>query len=264
MPQPITRPFSWLRRRPRATRIVISVGIPLGFAFVGLGVWLDSIDWWPRHGFLLNLFSGFTGACFGVPFALVGLDYLVRNQEEHREAERVRARAAFEAGLFVEDLLSTFGGRTLDDVSNRVRAIRAEVLAIRMVRQGGPVSPERERQLLVTFSELLPPPGGRPYERWSSFARHTNVAAQMGVWRTAVQTSWNRLGGVRAQMAGDWIDRATENAAQEALRHLLEGGRSPWKVQRDSENEGLTAMRNFLDDLKALCDAAKALEARTR
>ncbi|MEU0942427.1 hypothetical protein ABZ379_06465 [Streptomyces canus] len=262
MPQPITRATGWLRRRPRTTRIVISVGIPTGFAFFALGVWLDSIDWWTHHGYVLNIFSGLTGACFGVPFALVGLDYLIRKQEEHREAERLRERAALATGRFVEDLLSIFHGLTLDGVSHRVRSLLAETLAVSMVRRGDSALKDRERQLLLLFNELLRPAGGgRPHETWSAFPLHTNEARIMGTWRTAVQTSWNRLTGATAQMADDWIDRATETAAQEAVAHLLTGGRSPWKVTSDAENQGFPAMRNFLRDLDALCKAATALEA---
>ncbi|MET9462447.1 AtpZ/AtpI family protein [Streptomyces canus] len=264
MPQPITRAFSWLRSRPRATRIVISVGVPTGIAFIILGVWLDSVDWWPRHGYLLNLFSGLTGACFGVPFALAGLDYLIRNQEEHREAGRVRARAAVEAAVFVESLLNIFNGRTLDEVSDRVRALLGEALAIKMVRANDPSRKDRERDLRVAFNELLPAPGGRPHDTWSSFRQHSNEANRMRLWRTAVQTSWTRLDGVRAQMADDWIDKVTETAAHRAVADLLTDDRSPWKTTSDPETEGADAMRNFLRDLKALCEAARALEAHTR
>ncbi|WP_430378175.1 hypothetical protein [Streptomyces sp. B1-3] len=262
MPQPITRLFSWLRSRPRATRFVISIGIPLGSACIALGWRLDSVDWWPRHGFLLNLFSGFTGVCFGVPFALVGLDYLIRNQEEHREAERVRAKASVAASVFVESLLDVFNGLTLDEVSDKVRALLNEALAIRMVRGNAPAREDRERDLLATFDDLLPAPGGRPRRGWSSFRVHSNEANSMRLWQTAVQKSWKRLDEVRAQMADDWIDKATETAAHQAVADLLIGGRSPWKVNR--EGDDAAAMRNFLRDLKALCEAARALEARTR
>ncbi|MFJ3717510.1 hypothetical protein [Streptomyces sp. NPDC090057] len=264
MPQPITRAFSWLKSRPRATRIVISVGIPLGIAFVALGVWLDSIDWWPRHGYLLNLFSGLTGVCFGVPFALAGLDYLIRNQEEHREAERARARAAVEVAVFVESLLNVFNGQTLDDVSDRVRALLGEALAINMVRRNDPALKDRERDMRVAFNELLPAPGGRPHSTWSSFPRHSNEAQKMRLWRTGVRTSWQRLDGVRNQMADDWIDKATETAAHQAVADLLTDGRNPWRRTSDPEALGAAAMRNFLRDLKALCEAAKTLEAHMR
>ncbi|MGW0582663.1 hypothetical protein ACWD25_43625 [Streptomyces sp. NPDC002920] len=262
MPQTNTQAFTWLRSRPRTTRIAIGVGIPAGIAFFIFGVWLDSVDWWSRHSYVLNLFSGLTGVCFGVPFALVGLDYLIRNQDEHREAERVRARADVAASVFVESLLNVFNGLTLDEVSDRVRALLNEALAIKIMRGNDLGRKEREGDLRVAFNELLPAPGGRPHSTWSSFPRHSNEAQNMRLWRMGVQKSWRGLGGVRAQMADPWIDKATETAADQAVEDLLTGGRSPWKAHR--EGEGAEAMRYFLRDLKALCEAAKTLEAHTR
>ncbi|MFE9437031.1 hypothetical protein [Streptomyces sp. NPDC006640] len=240
----------------------MSVGVPAGIAFVILGVWLDSVDWWPRHGYLLNLFSGLTGACFGVPFALVGLDYLIRNQEAYREAERVRSRAAMDVSAFTQSLLNVFLGLPLDEVSDKVRALLSEALAIRMVRGNDPSRTDRERQLLVTFNELLPAPGGRPYATWSALSRHSNEANRMRLWRTALQRSWRRLDAVRGELADGWIEPATETAAHQAVDDLLTNGRNPWKTS--AEVEGAAAMRNFLRDLNALCEAAKAMEARTR
>ncbi|GAA3797250.1 hypothetical protein GCM10022403_033960 [Streptomyces coacervatus] len=225
-------------------------------------MWLDSVDWWSRHSYVLNIFSGLTGVCFGVPFALVGLDYLIKNQEEHREAERVRARAVVAASVFVESLLDVFNGLTLDEVSDRVRALLSEALAIKMMRGNDPGRKDREGDLRVAFNELLPAPGGRPHGTWSSFPRHSNEAQNMRLWRVGVQKSWRRLDGVRAEMADAWIDKATETAADQAVEDLLTGGRSPWKAHH--EGEGAEAMRNFLRDLKALCEAAEALEAHTR
>ncbi|PWI15978.1 hypothetical protein DI272_18765 [Streptomyces sp. Act143] len=258
MPQTNTQAPARSRRRPLTTRIVIGAGIPTGVALFALGLWLDSIAWWSRHNYFLNIFSGFTGVCFGIPFALVGLDYLTRKQEEHRETEQARARAS----LFVASLLEVFNGLTLDEVSGKVRALLNESIAIRAVRGDDQSREDRELSLLAAFDELLPAPGGQPRTRWSSFRRQSNETDHMGRWRTEVERSWTRLDNVRAAVADDWIDKATDVAAHQAVGQLLRDGRSPWKANRDQESA--TAMRYFLRDLNALCQAAKALEAHTR
>ncbi|MFE4621799.1 hypothetical protein [Streptomyces mirabilis] len=227
-------------------------------------MWLDSIDWWPRHGYLLNLFSGLTGACFGVPFALVGLDYLTRSQAEFRETERARVRAAAEVANFVTSLLDVFNGRGLDDVATRVQDLSDRIEFARSFRFDDPERDDAVREFLTEFEELLPEPQGRPRERFRSFTRDSDEVRRMRLWRTGVKTQWRRLDdGARGQLAGDWIDKPTETAGHQAAEYLLMDGRNPWRLVRGAEREGIMVMRHFLADLKALCEAAKAMEAHT-
>ncbi|MFJ1975418.1 hypothetical protein ACIO93_43225 [Streptomyces sp. NPDC087903] len=265
MPQPITRTLDWLRRQPRTTRIVIVVGICVGLPLIGFGVWLDSIDWWPRHGYLLNLFSGLTGACFGVPFALVGLDYLTRSQAEFRETERARTRAAAEVASFVATLLEVFNGRGLDDVATRAQDLSNRIENLRFMRLDDPARGDAVRAFLAAFDELIPERHGRPRDRFKSFTRYSNEAGELRLWRTGVKTQWRRLDeGARGQMADAWIDKPTETAGHQAAEQLLMEGRNPWRQVSDPERAGVAVMRHFLADLKALCEAAKAMEAHTR
>ncbi|MFD7480596.1 hypothetical protein ACFV8Z_53320 [Streptomyces sp. NPDC059837] len=264
MPEPITRTPNWLRRQPRTTRIVIAVGIPVGFALIGLGVWLDHVNWWPRHGYVLNLFSGVTGACFGVPFALVGLDYLTRNQAEYREIERNRARAAAEVDSFVTSLLDVFNGRGLDDVAIRVQDLSDRIEFVRSLRFDTPERDDAVRDFFNAFGELIPDPRGSRRDQFKAFARHSDEIRAMRLWKTGVKTQWRRLDGARSQMAGDWIDKPTETAGHQAAEYLLMDGRNPWNPNRGAERDGAPVMRHFLADLQALCEAAKAMEAHTQ
>jgi hypothetical protein len=267
VPQLITRAFRWLRSRPRATRIVISIGVPTGIACIILGVWLDSVDWWPRHGYFLNLFSGLTGACFGVPFALVGLDYLVRNQEEHREAERNRARTAAEVDAFVTSLLEVCNGRGLDDVATRVQNLSAQNEVVRSLPFDDPDRDAAVGVFLAAFEELIPAPRADHRVGFRSFIRHSDEMRDMRLWRTGVQKQWDRLDRARSQISGAWIDKATEIAGHQAVDYLLKEGRNPWFSSRGAataEKSGPTVMRHFLTDMKALCAAAKAMEVHTQ
>ncbi|MGW1761029.1 hypothetical protein [Streptomyces mirabilis] len=264
MPQLITRTGNWLRTQPRTTRIVISVGIPVGLALIGLGEWLDTVNWWPRHGYLLNLFSGLTGACFGVPFALVGLDYLTRTQAEYRETERVRARAAAEVASFVTSLLDPFNGRGLDDVADRVQDLSEQIADIRLMRPEDPARTHAVRVFLAAFGVLFPARFGHR-DSFASFNRRSDEVQDMRLWRTGVKTQWKRLDdGVRGQLTGDWIDKPTETAGHQAAEQRLGDGRNPWRQSPDPERAGVAVMRHFLRDLNALCEVAKAMEAHTR
>lgn len=69
-------------------RLLPVLGIIL--ALVGLGVFggLPG-SWWDPKGFIVNLVSGFTAACFGVPIAFFVLQRLLQ-QEDDKRAERSR------------------------------------------------------------------------------------------------------------------------------------------------------------------------------
>ncbi|MFI5887987.1 hypothetical protein [Streptomyces sp. NPDC051554] len=264
MPQWITRTWNWLRAQPRTTRIVIAVGVPTGFALIGLGLWLDTIDWWTGHDYLLNLVSGLTGACFGVPFALVGLDYLNRNQTEFRESEKARVRIAAEVDTFVTSLLDLFNGRDLDDVAARVDDLSVQIDGVRRFENGEPERDEAAADFLIAFNELVPPMPGRQRARFSSFMQYSDEMGRVRVWATGVTTQWHRLSDMaHGQMSGVWIDKTIENAGHQAAKYLFMEGRNPWRHRKDLNNSGPTVMRHFLADVKALCEAAKAMKTHT-
>ncbi|MFE2138505.1 hypothetical protein ACFW9X_35920 [Streptomyces sp. NPDC059466] len=264
MPQPIMRVLGWLRGQPQATRVVIAVGLPVGFALIGLGLWLDYVNWWPTHGYALNLISGLTGACYGVPFALVGLDYLSRNQAAYRETVETRVRAAAAVDSFVTSLLDVSNGRSLDEVTNLVHDLSTQVGNIRLLRDGDPARDAAERAFLTDFDRLMPSPHGRPRERWGAFTIRSDDIKKFRLWRTDVKYRWRKLDGMLGQKDGGWIDKATETAGHQAAELLMLDGRNPWRLRSRDGQSGVESMRNFLEDLAGLCEAATALVAATR
>jgi hypothetical protein len=83
--------------------------------------------------------------------------------------------------------------------------------------------------------------------------------AKVRLWRTRLQTLWNILHNqIRPQLADSWLAEDTDTAAHQAMDQLLKAGRNPWMSERPA---AVNAMRYFLDDLNALCQAAVALEA---
>ncbi|GAA4767114.1 hypothetical protein [Actinomycetospora chibensis] len=47
-------------------------------------------EWWDPKGFVVNLASGLTAACVGIPFAVFGVQWIVRKREHEREVEVLR------------------------------------------------------------------------------------------------------------------------------------------------------------------------------
>jgi len=89
-------------------RRVCAVFFLVGAVFAVSGVIADVLGWWGSLAFLTNLFSGITGAMFGIPFALIILRRLASWQAEElqkRNVERLKTAAARELSTSVSALL---------------------------------------------------------------------------------------------------------------------------------------------------------------
>lgn len=89
-------------------RRVCAVFFLVGAVFAVSGVIADVLGWWGSLAFLTNLFSGITGAMFGIPFALIILRRLASRQAEElqkRNVERLKTAAARELSTSVSALL---------------------------------------------------------------------------------------------------------------------------------------------------------------
>ena len=89
-------------------RRVCAVFFLVGAVFAVSGVIADVLGWWGSLAFLTNLFSGITGAMFGIPFALIILRRLASRQAEElqkRNVERLKTAAARELYTSVSALL---------------------------------------------------------------------------------------------------------------------------------------------------------------
>ncbi|QIZ01261.1 hypothetical protein HEP87_56125 [Streptomyces sp. S1D4-11] len=259
MQRPNTRARRWWNETPRQTRLLTYILIPIGFALFGGGLWLDHIDWWTGHDYFLNIYSGLTGACFGVPTALLLLNQLANAQDEARRTAHAREKASEKAVAFEEALLSIFGAPDLADLTVKAAALQDQINDIRDM----PTGDARDQALtafLSTFDALLPSPSGRPRRSLGSFERRSDERMQVSEWRTRVVGQWDILHGeIRPGLPGDgWIAEGPATAAQQATHQLLTTGRNPWK--HPNEHGADVVMRNFLQDVNALCRTAAALE----
>lgn len=225
-------------------------------------MWLDSIDWWSRHAYLLNVVSGLTGVCFGVPFAVVGLDYLNRAQEEARQAERARARIGAQVIEFRSSLLTASPGRNLADLITTAEALRNQINDIRLMHDDDPARSDAIATVIAYFDRLMPSRGGHPRTSPEAFVLRSGDLSFMMRWRTQVKTRWEAfyVGG-RPELAEGWLADDTEIAAHHAVEQVMSNNRHPWKGLRGiSERAWLDHLRYFLEDLIALCRAGQALE----
>ncbi|MEV8547275.1 hypothetical protein [Streptomyces sp. NPDC051572] len=246
------------------TRIVIGIGIPSGIALFLLGLHLDAIDWWTGHDYLLNVFSGLTGACIGVPFALVGLDYLNRKQTEFREAETARTRMASEVDAFVTSFLEPFTSPDLDSLSAMLDHLIGEFTAqIGWMKHGESGYEEAVVAFLAEFDQLIPADRGRPHRRFGSMGDNSREIALIRSWETTVNTRWGRVTDTAHALSYNWIDMPTENAGHQAIKDLLGEGRNPWRSGTRPEERGPMQMKYFLNDVKALCNVAQDMTAHT-
>lgn len=85
--RPVPRVQLWV------LRLLPSLGVSLVAAGLLAGFPEGSDGWWDRTGFIVNLASGFTAACFGVPLAFFVLQNLLRDREEKRSTRTVAVDA---------------------------------------------------------------------------------------------------------------------------------------------------------------------------
>ncbi|MFE2684479.1 hypothetical protein [Streptomyces mirabilis] len=251
----------WWTEKPRQIRLLTTVLMPIGFAFFLGGLRLDAIDWWTGHDYVLNVYSGLTGACFGVPVALLLLNGLANAQEEARQAARALERAGQEAAAFQQALLSLFAAPDLADLTARTAALDAQISALRFQRGSDPDEPQAMRSFLAGFDALLPSESGRPRRHIGALQNNSAEWGPVSMWRTGIRTQWAILHTeVRPALPGDgWIPEAAATAAQQATEQLLREGRNPWR-RSGPERGGVTAMAYFIRDLHMLCQTAAALE----
>jgi len=74
-----------------------------GLIAAAFGAWGDVAGWWQDKNFLANLASSAAGALFGVPFALVVIQYITARQADERERRDVTHQAAQLARELVAD-----------------------------------------------------------------------------------------------------------------------------------------------------------------
>ncbi|WP_030198225.1 hypothetical protein [Streptomyces sp. NRRL S-87] len=259
MHRPNTAIARFWAETPKQIRRLSVLLLPLGTVLFFVGLRLDATDGWTGHDYLLNVYSGLTGACFGIPVALLLLNRLTSAQDEVRQAEQARQRAGEEATAFQQSLLSGFEASDLADLTTRVAALQAQLADLRLKRADDPARSEAVHDFLAAFDRLLPSPSGDPRPSLGAL-HHTEERAAVSEWRSRIRVRWTVLNTeVRPTLHGqDWPE-AVAAEAQHACERLLVQGRNPWK-STGAEAGGVTAMLYFLQDVDALCRAATALE----
>jgi hypothetical protein len=191
------------RRRERWNSIAPAVrrtfpAIPVGFAGLGGGIYLDSTNFWSNHAFLGNLAVNVASACIAVPLALFALAYLQGKQAETAVQVRIRRRAAAAAAEMTATVMQPFGTKTPSDVIAELNSIR---------------NLNAELKSLWNFPapDVAVPPGPIPRQRYSPLIddRNKRVQSLFGInvgfspthdetWMAHIREQWDNVRQIRS------------------------------------------------------------------
>jgi hypothetical protein len=179
-------------------------------AATAVGVWGDVTGWWDNKSFLANLASSAAGALFGVPFALVVIQYITARQADERE----RRDVMYQAGQLARELAGD--ARQLVRVEAYPHALGALHTALRQAHQAlerfGSGADGGESESVV-----------RAYELWHEMVSSRTTTEVLldriaANWRTLKEDTRPRLQRIGAA----WLERELV----ELLDETLAAGRS--------------------------------------
>lgn len=99
----VSRALTWL------LRLLPALGLVLFLTGVGVFGPLQE-DWWDAKGFVVNLASGVTAACFGVPIAFFILQRLLRQEDDKRSANDLTRQFATSIANILHEAEELAGG----------------------------------------------------------------------------------------------------------------------------------------------------------
>lgn len=157
----IARARRWWTSTPRLIRRSSLVLLLLGSALVCAGLWLDHIDGWDGHDFLINLVSSLTSLCFGVPAAILIFSHLGNAQDEARQTTRSRTHTAQEIREFPGALLEPFNATDIATLVAQATSLRTDVRDLWLQRESDPASQQTRARAISTWQDLLSDPDER-------------------------------------------------------------------------------------------------------
>ncbi|NYV73380.1 hypothetical protein [Streptomyces sp. UH6] len=229
-------------------------------------MWLDHIDWWEGRSFLVNLASGFTSLCFGVPTALLVLTPVSNALADARLANRADNHARSEVEELQRGFMSIFNAADLQELETKIaQALRAlHPLNTRRDPEGSYTA-----AFFDIFNDILRL-GRGPTRNYRAPANFESLARDHWQWRRV--EAWHvRLGGQWRVINEEVRPRLIEcgvawygpdHQAQLAMKRLLDEAdtRSPWRLPEGAtRQDAIKAMNHFLIDVRALCSAAARL-----
>ena len=101
--------FKWLQTIPIPLLKGTAAAFIAGFILFALGVWGDSSGWWTNRPYLTNLISGLTGACFGIPLALVVFNNITEAISMRAERQALLRLAAVSCSNLSQAISAGYG-----------------------------------------------------------------------------------------------------------------------------------------------------------
>ncbi|MFC8645890.1 hypothetical protein ACFUC2_34780 [[Kitasatospora] papulosa] len=267
----IARARRWWRATPPLIRRCSIVLLIIGVLLAGAGLWLDHTNWWEGHSFFVNLISSLTSLCFGVPTALLVLTHLGNAQADARRTRRAKDFAHAEIREFQTALTRAFNVTSTAALVSEVSSLSRGLHRLRQLRD---TDGSAAAAFLRDFNALLnlgrgPSPAYRQPTSWAALSADRWQWRRVETWHVRVETQWRVLSNEVRPMAIDcglpWLQRSPAAAAEQTMRRLLsEDRRNPWRGQQEAPDnqEAITAMGHFLNDLRVLCSTADTLAAR--
>lgn len=106
----------------------------LGLALLSLGIVGDVRDWWDDLGYLSNMLAGATAACFGIPFAIWGVQWFLRNDTANRHRQEI-AKQIGQTLHSIEVLVDEeLGGTQIDSVLVRCNSAQDAMYSLVVMR----------------------------------------------------------------------------------------------------------------------------------
>jgi hypothetical protein len=194
---------AWRETSPGVRALCVTLWCA-GVLATAAGLWGDATGWWDNKSFLANLASSTAGALFGVPFALVVIQYITARQADERERRDVTHQGAQLARELATD------ARQLVRVETHPQAVATLRAALRDAR--GAV------ERLAAGLDADPQPVSRAYALWnetvSSRTTTEVLLDRISVnWRSLKEDTRPRL----QRIGVAWLDRELVELLDETL-----------------------------------------------